>query len=114
MPDKTRRRLLQSTGVALTAGFAGCSSGGAGDGSGGSSGGGSDGSSGGESDSTSGSSGNDYEPVTFLETPGETPGDTEEMWEPFSEHVSSEVDGLDLNVEFADSPRESASLLSTT
>jgi len=107
MPDKARRRVLQSTGVALTAGLAGCSSDSSGDGSDSSSGDGSDSSSGdgsdSESGSTGGSSGNDYEPVTFLETPGETPGDTEEMWEPFSEHVNSQVDELDLNVEFADS-----------
>lgn len=99
MTNKTRRRVLQSTGVALTASLAGCSSGSGGSGSNDSSGDDSDS----ESSSTSGSSGNDYEPVTFLETPGETPGDTEEMWEPFSEHVTSEVDGLDLDVQFADS-----------
>jgi len=89
MTDQTRRRVLQGTGVALTAGFAGCSSDSSGDSSNNSSG--------------DGSSGPDYEPVTFLETPGETPGDTEEMWEPFSEHVNSQVEELDLNVEFADS-----------
>ncbi|EMA58666.1 PhnD/SsuA/transferrin family substrate-binding protein [Halorubrum lipolyticum] len=50
-----------------------------------------------------GSASDDYEPVTFLETPGETPGDTEAMWEPFSEYLQSEVDGLELDVEFADS-----------
>jgi phosphonate transport system substrate-binding protein len=99
MSNKTRRRVLQSTGVALTTGFAGCLSGDNSDDSDGSSSDGSDS----ESGSTSGSSGNDYESVTFLETPGETPGDTEEMWEPFSEHVDSQVDELDLNVEFADS-----------
>jgi phosphonate transport system substrate-binding protein len=40
--------------------------------------------------------------VTFLETPAETPGDTEEMWEPFREYLQAEVDGLELDVEFAD------------
>jgi phosphonate transport system substrate-binding protein len=83
MIRRTRRRVLQSSGIALTAGLAGCSSG-AGSGS------------------TVGSSGTDYEPVTFLETPAETPGDTEEMWEPFREYLLSEVDGLELDVEFAD------------
>lgn len=76
MIDRTRRRVLQSTGIALTAGFAGCSS---------------------DSSGTSSS-----ETVTFLETPAETPGDTEEMWEPFREYLQSAVDGLDLEVEFAD------------
>ena len=93
MANETRRRVLQSTGVALTAGLAGCSSNG--------SGGGSESGSGNQS-GTVGSSGNDYEPVTFLETPAETPGDTEEMWEPFREYLQSEVDGLELDVEFAD------------
>lgn len=73
MQDKTRRRVLQSTGLALAAGIAGCSA-----------------------------DGSDSDTVTFLETPAETPGDTEEMWEPFSEHLRSEVDGLELEVEFAD------------
>ena len=93
MANETRRRVLQSTGVALTAGLAGCSSN--------SSGGGSESGSGNQS-GTVGSSGTDYEPVTFLETPAETPGDTEEMWEPFREYLQSEVDGLELDVEFAD------------
>jgi len=101
MSRRTRRRVLQSTGIALTAGLAGCS-GGSGDGSDGGSGGGSDGGSDDGSGTTVGSSGNDYEPVTFLETPAETPGDTEEMWEPFAEYLQSEVDGLELDVEFAD------------
>ena len=99
MSHKTRRRVLQSTGVALTAGLAGCTSGGSGDGSDDGSGDGSDGG----SDSADGSSSSDSEPVTFLETPGETPGDTEEMWEPFEEYLNSEVDGLELDVSFADS-----------
>jgi phosphonate transport system substrate-binding protein len=93
--------------MALTVGLAGCSSDSSGDGSDGSSGDGSDGSSGDGSDGGSGTNGesssNDSEPVTFLETPGETPGDTEEMWEPFEEYLSSEVDGLNLEVSFADS-----------
>lgn len=87
MIDQTRRRVLQTTGVALTAGLAGCSS----DGSDGNSG------------ATAGSAGDSSEPVTFLETPGETPGDTEAMWEPFTEYLQSEVDGLELEVEFVDS-----------
>src|SRR6056297_3216427 len=92
MADQTRRRVLQGTGVALTAGLAGCSSD--------SSSGSSDGSSGDGADG--GSSGADYEPVSFLETPGETPGDTEEMWEPFREHVRSTVPDAPFNVDFAD------------
>lgn len=76
MNDQTRRRVLQSTGLALTAGIAGCGA------------------------NNSGSSSSDT--VTFLETPAETPGDTEEMWEPFREYLQSEVDGLELEVEFAD------------
>ena len=92
MADQTRRRVLQGTGVALTAGFAGCSSD--------SSSGSSDGSSGDGADG--GSSEADYEPVSFLETPGETPGDTEEMWEPFREHVRSTVPDAPFNVDFAD------------
>ena len=103
MEDRTRRRVLQSTGIALTAGFAGCGSNDSSAGSGGSTDGDSSGGSGGSSGSNGGSSGDDYEPVTFFETPGETPGDTEEMWEPFREHVRSEVDGLDFDVEFTDS-----------
>ncbi|WP_251341331.1 phosphate/phosphite/phosphonate ABC transporter substrate-binding protein [Haloplanus halophilus] len=89
----------------MTAGIAGCSGGsggGSGDGSGGESGDGSDGGSEDGSGSTVGSSGDDYEPITFLETPAETPGDTEEMWEPFTEYLQSEVDGLELDVQFAD------------
>ena len=107
MSDRTRRRVLQSTGIALTAGLAGCSSSNSGGGSDTESGGDSDADSDGNTETSSGttvgSSGDDYEPVSFLETPGETPGDTEEMWEPFSEHVRSQVDGLEMNVEFADS-----------
>jgi phosphonate transport system substrate-binding protein len=87
MTDQTRRRVLQTTGVALTAGLAGCSA----DGSEGNSG------------ATAGSAGDSSETVTFLETPGETPGDTEEMWEPFTEYLQSEVDGLELEVKFVDS-----------
>lgn len=82
MSDQTRRRVLQTTGIAMTAGLAGCSS---------------------DSGETVGSSGDSFETVTFLETPGETPGDTEEMWEPFTEYLQSEVDGLDLEVKFVDS-----------
>ena len=107
MARKTRRRVLQSTGIALTAGLAGCSSGSSGGGSENGADGSSDGSAssgdGSDSTSTGGSSSDDTEPVTFLETPGETPGDTEEMWEPFEEYLGSEVDGLELDVSFADS-----------
>ena len=77
MSDRTRRRVLQGTGVAMAAGFAGCNS-------------------------ILGSSDSGPEAVTFLETPAETPGDTEEMWEPFREYLQSEVDDLELEVEFAD------------
>jgi len=52
---------------------------------------------------TVGSSGDSSETVTFLETPGETPGDTEELWAPFTEYLQSEVDGLELEVKFVDS-----------
>lgn len=95
MEDPTRRRVVQGAGIALMASFAGCSSNNSGNNSNGNSGNG--------SDSNGTPSGNNYEPVTFFETPAETPGDTEEMWEPFREHVRSEVDALDFNVEFSDS-----------
>ena len=98
--------MLQSTGIALTAGLAGCSSGGSGGGSPTASGGDSDTESDDSTEESSGttvgSSGDEYESVTFLETPAETPGDTEEMWEPFREYLQSEVDGLELEVQFAD------------
>jgi ABC-type phosphate/phosphonate transport system, periplasmic component len=84
MSDQTRRRVLQTTGIAMTAGLAGCSS--------------QD-----SSGETVGSSGDSSETVTFLETPGETPGDTEELWAPFTEYLQSEVDGLELEVKFVDS-----------
>jgi len=110
MSEQTRRRVLQSTGIVLTAGLAGCgadssggdSSGGSGDDSSDGSGDDSSDGSGDGSGASTGSSGSNSETVTFLETPAETPGDTEEMWEPFREYLQSEVDGLDLEVEFAD------------
>ena len=101
MSDQTRRRVLQGAGAAVAAGLTGCIGGsdaGSDDGDG-SSGDGSNA----DSDGGSGNGGSqDYEEVTFLETPAETPGDTEEMWEPFVEHVRSGVDNLDFGVEFAD------------
>lgn len=92
-----RRSYLQNGALAVAAsvGFAGCTGGGGGSGSGG-------GGSGGSSGATVGSP-NNYPPVTFIETPGNQPSNTRKQWEPFTDYLIDNVDGLEMEITFAQS-----------
>jgi phosphonate transport system substrate-binding protein len=105
-----RRRYLGRTGAlaAAAVGLSGCTGSGASGGSdGGSSdesdGSSSDGSSGGSTGTTVGNANEDYEPVVFIETPGNQPENTRKQWKPFTEYLLSEVDGLEMEINFAQS-----------
>jgi phosphonate transport system substrate-binding protein len=78
--------------VAMSAGLAGCSA--SGEDTSGSSG---------SSGTTAGESGESYPPVTFIETPGNAPEDTRKQWAPFTEYLIDEVDGLEMEITFAQS-----------
>lgn len=94
-----KRRAYLGRAGALTAaavGLAGCAGNSSSDGSDGGSG---DDSSG----STVGSAGTDYEPVVFIETPGNQPENTRKQWAPFTEYLLSTVDGLEMEINFAQS-----------
>jgi phosphonate transport system substrate-binding protein len=95
-----RRSYLRSGALAVAAsvGLAGCT-GSSGSGGGSSGGGGG----GGGSGATVGSSEQDYETVKFIETPGNQPENTRKQWEPFTEYLIEEVDGLEMEVAFAQS-----------
>ena len=113
--DLSRRGYLARSGLlaasaATATSLAGCSGGGGG-GGGGSGGGGSGSGGSTEADTateteasgtTAGSSG-DYDPVGFIETPGNRPDDMREQWEPFVEYLQSEVSGLEMNIQVAQS-----------
>jgi phosphonate transport system substrate-binding protein len=98
-----RRNYLRGGALAVAAsvGLAGCSGGG-GDGGDGGNGGGGDGGDGGSSGTTVGSS-QDYPPVTFIETPGNQPANTRKQWKPFTDYLVDEVDGLEMEISFAQS-----------
>jgi phosphonate transport system substrate-binding protein len=97
----SRRRYLTLGGATVaTLATAGCS--------GGSEGGAAD-----DGDSSDGNSGSvdgtptgttrSYDPVEFIETPGNEPENTRKQWKPFTEYLKQEVDGLEMEISFAQS-----------
>jgi len=90
----SRRNYLRGGALAVAAsiGLAGCSGGGGG--------GGGDG---GSSSGTTISSSENYPPVTFIETPGNQPANTRKQWKPFTDYLVNEVDGLEMDISFAQS-----------
>ena len=47
--------------------------------------------------------GQDYPPVTFIETPGNQPANTRKQWQPFTEYLQQNIDGLEMEISFAQS-----------
>ena len=84
-----RRKYLRNGALAVAAsvGLAGCSGGSADS----------------ESSGTTTGSTESYPPVKFIETPGNTPADTRKQWEPFTEYLIDNVDGLEMEISFAQS-----------
>lgn len=42
-----------------------------------------------------------YEPVVFIETPGNQPENTRKQWQPFVDYLVETVDGLEMDIQFA-------------
>lgn len=84
-----RRKYLRNGALAVAAsvGLAGCSGGNADS----------------ESSGTTTGSTESYPPVKFIETPGNAPADTRKQWEPFTEYLVDNVDGLEMEISFAQS-----------